>query len=748
MTDGSQFSIRRIGKKAPKSIPKISLDDIFVPLQFLLNLNDSPFLLIDLSSHLICAATESVANWLGLPADSLRDIPLHDIFPLATKEFPALIPTNNPKSKPKPSKQTLTVQHGSNNLVPVTVIYWLTTPRPGLHVLGLDLPSTKKSNQKNLAAASEETHHIGSTGYELTFIKILQQAFRDNDFQLGLQKILSFYAETAGLSIAAIYQLQLSESEKSGFSNYCLLAATGSSDMPTRSDGSIRLDASIGNEWLPPAIPDKDIKMLLPKGVSQAHSNSHLWTSGDQVQTDLHRTALEQGYSFVFINLIDDSPVVPIRTLPRKIRTSNYVLVSGSFSISPLNIIGQRSAECAAALQTFIQWEKLNVKLANISLETEKVQAIGELLQDHVAEGFLILDPSLKISRINQSAELILGYKEHEIKGHEMHSVLVGSESLWQAMQDLQTNHLPLQPCEVRLYRRSGDAFLATIYAHPVVIRDQLKLVLITIQDLTEEELARERNRQLEQRAILGEVTAVFAHEVRNPINNISTGLELISYNLPTDDPNQETLSRLLQDCDRLGELMRSVLSFARPIDFTLTSIPVEPFLEKILDHFKQKIDRLNITGSIKIEPGCPNILGSPRALEQVLINLINNAIQAMGETGGQLILRAELARQDKSDELVRSDGIIHIEPDSYLTNSNAKTTREYVELSVVDTGPGIPKEMLDHIFQPFFTTSKGGTGLGLAISKRIITAHRGNIQVESFPGGTVFHVLIPVATP
>jgi signal transduction histidine kinase len=104
-----------------------------------------------------------------------------------------------------------------------------------------------------------------------------------------------------------------------------------------------------------------------------------------------------------------------------------------------------------------------------------------------------------------------------------------------------------------------------------------------------------------------------------------------------------------------------------------------------------------------------------------VFSNLITNALQAMGDNGGNLVLKVQPS----------------ITPEG----------RSYLEVSVADTGPGIPKESLDRIFNPFFTTGQNGTGLGLAIAKRVVTAHKGNLWVESFPVGTIFHVQFP-ATP
>jgi signal transduction histidine kinase len=128
---------------------------------------------------------------------------------------------------------------------------------------------------------------------------------------------------------------------------------------------------------------------------------------------------------------------------------------------------------------------------------------------------------------------------------------------------------------------------------------------------------------------------------------------------------------------------------------------------------------RINVQHNLQIEENCPPIYGNPRALEQVFNNLINNALQVMKEDGGRLGLKIQS----------------NISPEG----------KHYVDISVADTGPGIPKENQERIFQPFFTTDRSGTGLGLAISKRIVTAHKGTIRLTSFPGGTVFTVQIPV---
>jgi signal transduction histidine kinase len=140
--------------------------------------------------------------------------------------------------------------------------------------------------------------------------------------------------------------------------------------------------------------------------------------------------------------------------------------------------------------------------------------------------------------------------------------------------------------------------------------------------------------------------------------------------------------------------------------------------VRQLLDSLNAQITRAKVQASLHIEPGFPVILGNKHALEQVFNNLISNALHAMEAKGGRLVIK------------------IHF---------NLSTeVRKYVQVSVADTGRGIPAELHERIFQPFFTTERSGTGLGLPITKRIVTAHKGNIRLESFPGGTVFHVQFP----
>ena len=127
---------------------------------------------------------------------------------------------------------------------------------------------------------------------------------------------------------------------------------------------------------------------------------------------------------------------------------------------------------------------------------------------------------------------------------------------------------------------------------------------------------------------------------------------------------------------------------------------------------------RLNIRYNFSANPKQTIVHGDYRALEQVFVNLVSNAIQAMDRGNGTLSIK--------------------------IQNAPGKERPPMYEVIVADSGPGISEDLVEHVFEPFMTTKSSGTGLGLAITKRIVNAHKGKITVESFPGGTVFHVQLP----
>ena len=171
---------------------------------------------------------------------------------------------------------------------------------------------------------------------------------------------------------------------------------------------------------------------------------------------------------------------------------------------------------------------------------------------------------------------------------------------------------------------------------------------------------------------------------------------------------------------DRLEHRMKSVDTFSRNLDPHPEPLDIGEFCRTQLERWRPRLSRKHIKDHIQVATQTPPIHADRRALDQVLTNLITNAMQAMEDQG---------------------EGVLALKVRPSPENA------EMVEIQLSDSGPGIPEDVRRRIFEPFFTT-KGieGTGLGLAITRRIIMAHKGKIECESFPGGTLFKIQLPVA--
>ncbi len=432
-----------------------------------------------------------------------------------------------------------------------------------------------------------------------------------------------------------------------------------------------------------------------------------VWVPGKRVQAEVHRFGRISNLSYVAT-----TPLGPEKGI-------FGLLVVGHPSRAPdewlIGLVEMAGISLSLAMQYFLLSGNLRQEIDTC----RERAATHATLFESAEEGIVLLSPDLKIMEMNSAAEWMLGYANWEVQRQPVENILIGPERLMPALQaacdGIPTHNIG----SVSLHRRSGQPFPAHIQTIPIRQDGKQLGVLVFLTDVSVHEQAQLRTQQLEHRAILGDVTAVFAHEVRNPINNISTGLQLLASRLAPDDPNQEKISRMEGDCTRLTHLMESVLAFSRPMEPRFEAVDVVSLLQRFLERWRPRMARVNVEPFYNPAENLPRIWADPRQLEQVFTNLITNAIDAMSKTGGTLAVRVQ-----KSDTM---------------------SAPPHLEIIVSDSGPGISEELREHIFEPFFTQKSSGTGLGLAITKRIITAHHGNISVDSFPGGTVFTILLPV---
>lgn len=224
--------------------------------------------------------------------------------------------------------------------------------------------------------------------------------------------------------------------------------------------------------------------------------------------------------------------------------------------------------------------------------------------------------------------------------------------------------------------------------------------------------------------AILGELAAGAAHEIRNPLTAIRSTIQYLSKDFQGNPEKEEMASELISEVERINKIVQGLLSFARPSALNMSEVNIEQLINQTLLLINSSLHKEHIEVEFEYFTNQTTIHADAEQLKQVLLNILINATEAMS----------------KNNESKPRTLIISIEK-GVAINSKAR----YLLLSFEDSGNGIPSEDIENVFNPFFTTKEEGTGLGLAICYGIINRHEGEIEVTSTPGkGTCFHIKLP----
>ncbi len=232
-------------------------------------------------------------------------------------------------------------------------------------------------------------------------------------------------------------------------------------------------------------------------------------------------------------------------------------------------------------------------------------------------------------------------------------------------------------------------------------------------------EESQRRAAQNEKLAAIGRLAAGVAHEVRNPLGVIRASAAMVQESFEPGEEPHRACQFICEETDRLNGLITSLLGFARPTEPRLQTLSIEKVLDRALALGAGELERRRLRVTRRVAPGLPELVADPDLLAQMVLGLVTNAAEAVGEDG-RIELRVE----------ARRDAVI---------------------LDVADSGPGVSLEDAERIFEPFFTTKDTGTGLGLAMTARIVEAHAGQIEVVQGAGagadgrGACFRVHIPV---
>jgi len=333
------------------------------------------------------------------------------------------------------------------------------------------------------------------------------------------------------------------------------------------------------------------------------------------------------------------------------------------------------------------------------------LENLHENILQNLISGVITLDLQRRLISINKTALEILGITSvDKVMGKELN------------------NLIPMLSIEKSLTKRSEESLHSTTDGRHLTLEFSSSILknsegetggyIIIFQDITEVKELEKRLRASEKMALMGQLAAGLAHEIRNPLSSISGAIEVLCDEVKPTEDNTHLLNVVTQEVQRLNLLVEDFLLFARPIQKPEVSVDISQVIDKTVELFSSATHRNGLQVVVNTEKEL-YVQVDPYRLKQVIWNLLLNAIQAM-PNGGKIVVEAHLEEGD-------------------------------VVIKVLDEGCGINEGVIPRIFEPFFTTKGGGTGLGLAIVKRVVEGYDGRINViSSEDKGTAFIITLP----
>jgi len=371
---------------------------------------------------------------------------------------------------------------------------------------------------------------------------------------------------------------------------------------------------------------------------------------------------------------------------------------------------------------------KLEEKMAELEMyadtlvrKNREIQASEEryrALFDHASIAIFVTDhESGRILDANRQALALLGYRKEELQA--MPALPFGAEpGAHKSAAALYASG------ETTIRTKSGEVIQADVVVGPVT-RPQDPRVMLFVRDVTEKKKMQAELLQAEKLTLMGRLAAGIAHEIRNPLAAVTLNLQYLVAKLGAEGDLRQTLDDMLEGARRIETVIGNTLNLARVAPPVLELNQLNGLIDQVLRYVKIAVQQKRITIEARLDRNIPSISADARQIQQVMINVLQNAIDASPE-GSMLTVTTGIAVE------ARTDG-------------TPGSLRKAV-VGIRDRGAGIPPDHVKQIFESFRTTKAGGTGLGLALSKFIMDRHNAEIRIEpAVGGGTIVKLVFPI---
>lgn len=345
---------------------------------------------------------------------------------------------------------------------------------------------------------------------------------------------------------------------------------------------------------------------------------------------------------------------------------------------------------------------------------------------DSVGDGVIVVDRQGIITLCNPAAEEITGYSRRQSLGVSFNKLFPLETELVEMVYKTTDTGITIVDNENIVIRSGAKIKPVSATCYPLVLGNGETIgAILTLKDITYIRELEAAVRQADRLSTIGTMAAGLAHEVKNPLGGIKGAAQLLEQELNPDSGQRDYTELIIRETERIDRIIRELLALSSPRGLELAAVNLHRVLGDIIQLHKHAVAGRSIRFTKHFDPSIPDLLADEELLKRLFMNLMGNAVDAMGDDG----------------ELKVTSRIVS---DYRMAQKQGHSRMVAVEIS--DDGPGIPAADLENIWAPFFSTKTQGTGLGLTICHKIVAEHRGMIKVESSrEHGTKFTVLLPL---
>jgi PAS domain S-box-containing protein len=400
---------------------------------------------------------------------------------------------------------------------------------------------------------------------------------------------------------------------------------------------------------------------------------------------------------------------------------------SGSDEIGQLAVAFNHMA--AQLFQQRSALEEAHAELRRRFEELADLKGYTDNILASVTSGIVTIDLDGRIVTLNPAGELLTGFFGGEVTGRFCTEVFGHTAELGERLMETVASRTSLTGFPLTLQRRNGTSLPVELSTAPLKGGDGKDLGVVGVfQDLTAVRGLEHQLRRSDRLAAVGTLAAGLAHEIKNPLTSILTFTRHLLRKADDEHFRQKFHDVVPRELERINGIVERLLELARPPKLTFEPVRLPGLLERVVELYGHQLEAKQITVVREYARDVPPIQADHEHLYQAFMNLVANALDAMG-TAGQLTLRVRWTEREQP-----------------LLPSRRNHFYQRIEIEIEDTGTGMPPSDIDKVFNPFFTTKPGGTGLGLALAHKIVEDHEGSISVRSTSGvGTTFRVLLPL---